>query len=132
MACMTSYSRNSRLSMNQVPLQQGCAKASCPAVPQSQQSRSVTVGCFCTLAQFAVYIILIKLSSMIQKGASKLQGCAESVIKLSKTMQQGPSIPDFLRVPLSEAEHKGLLYRDMLQGTASSGTHHDSELQHPV
>ena len=47
----------------------------------------------------------------------KPQRCDESVLKPSKVSQQGPSIPDFLKVPLSEAEQKGILHRDMLRGT---------------
>ena len=35
---------------------------------------------------------------------------------MPKKPQEGPAIPDFLRLPLSEAEKKGLMYRDALQG----------------
>jgi hypothetical protein len=37
-------------------------------------------------------------------------------ISMPKEPQKGPEIPDFLRLPLTEAEKKGLMYRDAFKG----------------
>lgn len=65
----------------------------------------------------------------IQGGACDPKSHGLTAIKPSKKIQQGPSIPDFLRVPSTEAEQKGLLYRDMLQGIACCGKPSHSGLQ---
>ena len=37
-------------------------------------------------------------------------------MSMPKKPREGPAIPDFLRLPLNEAEKKGLMYRDALKG----------------
>ena len=37
-------------------------------------------------------------------------------MSMPKEPQKGPGIPDFLRLPLAEAEKTGLMYRDALKG----------------
>ena len=37
-------------------------------------------------------------------------------MSMLKEPQKGPGIPDFLRLPLTEAEKTGLMYRDALKG----------------
>ena len=67
-------------------------------------------------------------SCRIQVSALKPQSYDATLIKPSKTIQQGPDIPDILRVPLTKAEQKELLYRDILKGGTISGASACSEM----
>ena len=75
----------------------------------------------CLLVRPVLLIMQATLYYSVQVSASKLQSCDVPLIKPSKTLQPGPEIPEFLRVPLTESERKGLLYRDILKGIGNAG-----------